>query len=80
MNGMVAYAGIPHCICNGYPCGDCKSPMYFIAVACVANIVLDYLFMGAFGLGPAGAVGIVEKIISFQNRHQQNVTSALPFY
>lgn len=35
--------------------GDSKSPMYFIAVACVANILLDYLFMGAFRLGPAGA-------------------------
>ena len=35
--------------------GDSKSPMYFIAVACVANIVLDYLFMGALQLGPAGA-------------------------
>lgn len=23
--------------------GDSKSPMYFIAVACAANIVLDYL-------------------------------------
>lgn len=35
--------------------GDSKSPMYFIAVACAANIVLDYLFIGAMGLGPAGA-------------------------
>ena len=35
--------------------GDSKSPVYFIAVACVANIVLDYLFMGVFRLGPAGA-------------------------
>lgn len=35
--------------------GDSKSPMYFIAVACAANIVLDYLFMGAFKLGPVGA-------------------------
>lgn len=35
--------------------GDSKSPMYFVAVACVANIGLDYLFMGAFHLGPAGA-------------------------
>lgn len=35
--------------------GDSKSPMYFIAVACVANIALDYLFIGAMGLGPAGA-------------------------
>ena len=35
--------------------GDSKSPMYFIAIACAANIGLDYLFMGAFHLGPAGA-------------------------
>ena len=35
--------------------GDSKSPMYFIAVACAVNIVLDYLFMGVFHLGPVGA-------------------------
>ena len=35
--------------------GDSKSPMYFIAVACVTNIVLDYVFIGALHLGPAGA-------------------------
>lgn len=35
--------------------GDSKSPMYFIAIACVANIVLDYIFMGVCELGPAGA-------------------------
>ena len=35
--------------------GDSKSPMYFIACACVCNIALDYLFMGALRLGPAGA-------------------------
>lgn len=35
--------------------GDSKSPMYFIAVACAANIVLDYLFIGVFHLGAAGA-------------------------
>ena len=35
--------------------GDSKSPMYFIAVACAANILLDYLFMGALHMGPAGA-------------------------
>ena len=29
--------------------------MYFIAIACAANIGLDYLFMGAFQMGPAGA-------------------------
>ncbi len=35
--------------------GDSRSPMYFIAVACVANIAFDYLFIGYFHLGPAGA-------------------------
>ena len=35
--------------------GDSKSPMYFIAVACAANIALDYVFMGALDMGSAGA-------------------------
>ena len=35
--------------------GDAKSPMYFVAVACLCNIALDYLFMGAMAMGPSGA-------------------------
>ena len=35
--------------------GDSKSPMYFIGVACIINILLDYLFMGYFHIGPIGA-------------------------
>lgn len=35
--------------------GDSKSPMYFIGISCLANIALDYLFMGIFNLGPIGA-------------------------
>lgn len=35
--------------------GDSKKPMYFIAAACMANIGLDYLFIGVFRLGAAGA-------------------------
>ena len=35
--------------------GDSKSPMYFVAVACVFNIVLDYVFIGLCGMGPMGA-------------------------
>ena len=35
--------------------GDSKSPMYFVAVACVTNIALDYLFIGGLKLGPMGA-------------------------
>ena len=58
---IICFAGIPFItayniissIFRGM--GDSKSPMYFIAVACAANIALDYLFMGAMHLGPAGA-------------------------
>ena len=35
--------------------GDSRSPMYFVAIACCANIALDYLFIGALGMGPSGA-------------------------
>lgn len=35
--------------------GDSKSPMYFVAVACSANILLDYFFIGFMGWGAIGA-------------------------
>lgn len=35
--------------------GDSKSPMCFIAIACVVNILLDYVLIGIFHMGPAGA-------------------------
>lgn len=35
--------------------GDSRSPMYFVGVACIINVALDYLFMGTMGLGPVGA-------------------------
>ena len=35
--------------------GDSKSTMYFIVIACVANIALDYICIGAFHMGPEGA-------------------------
>lgn len=35
--------------------GDSKSPMYFIAVACIFNIILDYIFIGVLGFGACGA-------------------------
>lgn len=35
--------------------GDSKSPMYFIAIACITNIILDYIFIGYFHFGPMGA-------------------------
>ena len=35
--------------------GDSKRPMYFVGIACVVNIILDFVFIGACGLGAAGA-------------------------
>lgn len=35
--------------------GDSKSPMYFVAVACALNILLDFIFIGSMNMGPAGA-------------------------
>lgn len=35
--------------------GDSKSPMYFVAVAGVLNMALDYIFIGPMGMGAAGA-------------------------
>lgn len=35
--------------------GDSKRPMFFVGIACVTNILLDFLFVGAFGMGARGA-------------------------
>lgn len=35
--------------------GDSKRPFYFVAIACVTNIVLDFVFVGGLGLSSAGA-------------------------
>ncbi|MCD7724146.1 MAG: MATE family efflux transporter [Clostridiales bacterium] len=35
--------------------GDSRRPMYFVGVACVVNIVLDFVLIGGCGMGAAGA-------------------------
>lgn len=35
--------------------GDSKSPLYFVGIACVVNVVLDFLFVGYYNMGAAGA-------------------------
>lgn len=35
--------------------GDSKRPMYFVAIACVVNVVFDFVLVGGFRLGAAGA-------------------------
>ncbi|MDO5519911.1 MAG: MATE family efflux transporter [bacterium] len=39
-------------ILRGY--GDSKSPMYFVLISCILNIILDFLFVKYCGLGVAG--------------------------
>lgn len=35
--------------------GDSKRPLYFLIVACIINIILDFIFVKYFGWGVAGA-------------------------
>ncbi len=35
--------------------GDTKHPMYFVGIACITNIALDFLFVGYFKMGASGA-------------------------
>lgn len=35
--------------------GDTQRPMYFVAIACAINIILDFLLIGRMGMGPRGA-------------------------
>lgn len=58
---MICFAGIPFITAYNIisamlrGMGDTKSPMVFVAVACVINIALDYVFIGVFGMLAAGA-------------------------
>lgn len=62
--------------------GDSKTPMIFVSAACLLNIVLDYLFLGYFGLGAKGAAlgTVVSQIFSvllslyFIKKSWKNVT------
>lgn len=57
----ICFAGVPFitaynvisAIFRGY--GDSKSPMYFILIACIANIILDYIFIGIMNFDASGA-------------------------
>ena len=58
---MICFAGVPFitaynaiaAVFRGL--GDSRTPMYFVLIACVLNIGLDYVFIGALGLGASGA-------------------------
>ena len=58
---LICFAGIPFIVAYNVissvfrGIGDSRRPMYFVAVACVVNILLDFLRIGSFGMGAAGA-------------------------
>lgn len=47
--------------------GDSKSPLYFVGIATIINVVLDIILVGPFGMGTAGAAcaTIIAQGISF---------------
>ena len=58
---FICFAGVPFIIAYNVissifrGLGDTKSPMYFVAIAGVFNILLDYVLIGPFAMGAAGA-------------------------
>ena len=58
---LVCFSGIPFIVAYNIIAsifrglGDSRSPMYFVIVACVVNILLDWLLVGQMGWGPIGA-------------------------
>lgn len=69
---MVCFAGIPFITAYNVIAGifrgmgDSRSPMYFIAIAGILNIFLDYVFMGPGGMGALGAAlaTVIAQMIS----------------
>ena len=57
----ICFAGIPSITAYNIICcvfrgtGDSKSPLYYVAAACVLNVLLDILLIGPFHMGAAGA-------------------------
>lgn len=46
--------------------GDSKTPLYILIVSCIANVVLDLLFVAVFNMGVAGAAiaTVISQVIS----------------
>lgn len=81
---IICFAGIP--LITAYNViaavfrgmGDTKSPLYFVAIACILNIGFDFLLVGYFGMGAAGAawgtvvaqaISVVISLIATKKMH-----------
>lgn len=70
---LICSLGIPFIIGYNVVCGilrglgDSRTPLYFVALACVINIVLDFVLVGGFHLRAMGAAiaTVVSQGISF---------------
>lgn len=57
----ICFAGVPFIVAYNVissvfrGLGDTRHPLYFVAVACVVNVALDFVFVGGFDMGAAGA-------------------------
>ncbi len=80
---LICFIGIPFIVAYNVissifrGLGDSKTPMYFIIIACISNIALDYLFIGYFDLKASGAaygtviaqaISVVCSLISIRKR------------
>ena len=69
---LVCSLGIPFIMGYNVVCGilrglgDSRTPLYFVALACVANIVLDFVLVGGLGLRAMGAAiaTVVSQMVS----------------
>lgn len=58
---LICFAGVPFITAYNVissifrGAGDSRRPMYFVAVACLVNVALDFVLIGGMGLGAAGA-------------------------
>ena len=70
---LICSIGIPFIMGYNVVCGilrglgDSKSPLYFVLIACIINIGVDFLLVGGFGMRAAGAATatVLSQGISF---------------
>lgn len=64
--GMLATMSYNMCASFMQAVGNSKTPLKFLAIACISNIILDYLFIFVFKMGIAGAAiaTVIAQILS----------------
>ena len=70
---LICCIGVPFVYVGGTLCailrgvGNSRTPMYILGVSTITNIILDFVFVGSFGWGAAGAAWatVIAQIVSF---------------